>query len=1000
MYKLINRLAKRRKPLIGTALIVILLIGTGGLAWWSRTSPAQASSATEAEAKARVLENYGKLPLAFEPNRGQTDKSVEYLSRGDGYSLYLSGGAATLALNGKDKETPSRSWLKLNLVSANVAPSAEALDQLEGKANYLIGNDRSQWQTDVPTYRQVKYREVWPGVDMVWYGNQRTLEYDFIVQPGADSNQIELRFEGAKSLRLDDAGNLVLQTSAGELIQHAPVIYQEGAQGREMVTGQYVLNEKREVSFALGAYDASRPLVIDPQLLYATYAGGSLLDIATAVAVDAAGNAYIVGTTLSSDLPVKGALQSQRKDAEGDAFILKLNANGTDTVYCTYLGSRNADTGEDIAVMSNGQACLTGATFTRGTADFPVTDGAFQGNGTFLSCLVGACRGNDAYVTVLNATGNGLVYSSYYGGGNSDAGQAIAVDAANKIYIAGFTLSHNLPTKNGFQNSLGSLALADAFVAVFDPALSGNGSLRYASYVGGSDIEAAPGLGLNVDIATDNAGNAYLGGTTFSEDLPVKSPAGQSLPPLQSNLKGFTDGFVAKIDTEASGAASLTYQTYFGGGDVDTIEAIKVDAQQRVYITGQTFSFASTFPLKNAFRTTLTEGEAYVAKLNADGTALFYCSYLGGDSSEAGLDIALDQAGNTYVAGTTRSGASFLSVNPLTANLAGSSFLAKIEATVSATTTAKLLYSTTFGGADTFAKGVALDSRGNVYLAGVANGNLPVTPGVFQSAFRGAGDGFIAKISATPADTIGVFRPALTDFLLRNSNTAGAPDQTVNFNFVSDALPVTGDWDGDGDDDAGIFRPSVGQFILILRPPVPGCGSPQCQAITRTIVFGQSNDLPIAGDWNGDGIDTPGVFRAGLFLVTNGVNGQNVNGSAPLPDATFAFGVTGDLPVAGDWNGDGFDTVGIFRLGSWLFTNGLADFNPLEAFQVGQFGASDALPLAGDWDGDGVDTFGVFKNDKFTLTNRFQSFRVAEAFTVNFGQVGDLPVAGNWDGKP
>ena len=395
-----NKLTKRSKPIIGTALIAILLVGVGALAWWSHVPPAQASSVTEAEAKASLIENYGKLPLAFEPNHGQTDESVEYLSRGAGYSLYLSGGEATLALNRKDHEKTSRSWLKLKLAGANAAPLAEAFDQLQGKANYLIGNDRREWQTDVPTYRQVKYRAIWPGVDMVWYGNQRTLEYDFIVQPGADPKQIALRFEGAESLRLDEAGNLVLTTSAGELVQHAPVVYQDSAQGRETVAGKYVLNEKREVSFALGAYDASRPLVIDPRLLYATYVGGSLGDAANAVAVDAAGNAYITGVTFSANLPVKVAFQSLPKDADADAFVLKLNANGTDSVYCTYLGSRNEDSGADIAVMSNGQACVTGITETRGTADFPTTDGAFQGNGTFLSCLILNCRGQDGFVTV------------------------------------------------------------------------------------------------------------------------------------------------------------------------------------------------------------------------------------------------------------------------------------------------------------------------------------------------------------------------------------------------------------------------------------------------------------------------------------------------------------------------------------------------------------------------------------------------------------------------
>jgi hypothetical protein len=944
--------------------------------------------------KDKVIENYGKLPLSFEPNQGQADPSVKFLSRGAGYTLFLTATEAMLALRSADAAAPSHGQLKLTLVGANATPQVTAQERLEGKNNYLIGNDQSKWHTDIPTYGKALYREVWPGVDMVWYGNQRTLEYDFIVKPNVDPKRIKMVFEGADSLRLDAAGNLVLTTKAGEVTQKAPVIYQDGEQGRKYIAGKYLLSGAREVAFQVGAYDSSRPLVIDPQLLFATYAGGNLADEGNGVATDGDGNVYIIGATLSTNLPVKNALQSSPK-TDAEAFVLKLNAKGSDSVYCTYLGSRNDDVGEDIAITKSGQACLTGFTFTRGIGDFPITESAFQGNGSFASCTIGLCRARDAFVTVLNAAGNGLVYSSYYGGGNTDEGQAIAVDNANRIFVAGVTISTNLPTKNGFQNSLAELPFADSFIAVFDPARSGNDSLLYASYLGGSDVECAGGLGLKADVATDNAGNAYLAGSTFSSDLPAKSPAGQSLPPLQLD-RGSVDGFVAKIDTEASGDSSLTYLTYFGGDGVDTINSIAVDAQQRVYITGNTDSKESTFPLKNAFRATAIEDEAFVAKLNADGTAVFYCTYLGGDAGETGTGVTIDQAGNTYITGVTDSGASFLSVNPFPESLLGDSFVAKIEATVSATTTPKLLYSTRFGGTGTFANNIALDSSGNVFLTGITSSRLPATAGAFQSAFQGGDfDGFVAKIGPTFPNTIGVFRPSLTDFFLRNSNSAGATDITINLPFISDAIPVAGDWDGNGVDEIGIFRPSAGQFLLVHRPPVLGCGLPQCQAITSTLVFGQAGDLPVVGDWNGDGVDTVGVFRNGLWLLSNS---PNINGSTPQVDvAQFNFGSPGDRPIAGDWDDNGLDTIGVLQNGQFVITNRLQNFDPNEAVFFILQGAS-GLPVAGDWDGDGVDTAGFFDNGNFHLRN--SNTTGPADLTFSFGRGGDLPVAGDWNGSP
>lgn len=972
--------------------------------------------------KAKLLENYGKLPLSFEPNQGQADSAVRFLSRGSGYTLFLTGNEAVMALRNSEKQN---GFLKLKLVGANAAPQIAGQDQFEGKSNYLLGNDQSKWQTDVPTFGKVRYSEIWPGVDMVWYGNQRTLEYDFIVKPGVSHQQISLLFEGAESLRLDAEGNLLLKTKAGELTQKAPVVYQDTEQGRKTIAGKYLLKGQNEVGFEIGAYDASRPLVIDPQLLYSTYVGGNNSETAFGVAVTSNGQAFITGGTFSVNFPVSTTADPEALIGADVAFVTKLNATGTNVIYSTILGGTCGLNGTcglqpfgGVAVTSDGKAAITGGLVNDGNkSNYPVTDNAFQKNGVACigDCGLRNARGNDIFVTMLNVQGNGLVYSTFYGGWSvlagylsNEAGNGIALDSSGRIYITGLTESNNLPMKNGFQNNPNSsLGGDDAFIAVFNPFLSnGNDTLVYASYLGGSGDEIGKG------IAVDGAGNAYIGGETKSDDLATKAPAGQSLPPLRAQFQGgTTDGFVAKIDPDASGASSLTYLTYFGGSGSDRVEGIAVDANQRAYITGATSSSPQTFPLRNPFDNVQNNGEAFVSKLNADGTALFYSSFLGGTNAtsggggfEEGLGIRIDAAGNAYVTGRTSAGATFpvgAAAPPFPANLQGTAFIAKIEASVSTTVAPKLLYSTTFGGAGTVARDVALDPAGNVYLTGFSDGNLPTTPGVFQPTFNGGGsDAFVAKIASTFNDTVGVFRASTTDFLLRNSNTTGAPDITVNFGLPGD-LAVTGDWDGDGDDEPGVFRPGSGQFIL-RRNTSNFCFPPFCNpaTVTITMLFGQAGDLPVVGDWNGDGIDTVGVYRVingnGTWLLSNS---PNVDGTAPQVDVPqFAFGLAGQLPVAGDWNGDGFDTVGVFQGGGqFAITNRLLNFDPAEAvFFIVQGGVG--LPVAGDWDGDGVDTTGFFNNGVFQLRNSNTTGVIN--LTFSFGAAGDQPIVGDWNRSP
>jgi type II secretory pathway pseudopilin PulG len=961
--------------------------------------------AADVSAGTNIEAAYAKLPLGFERNQGQAAAEVEYLSRGRNATLFLTGNEAVLTLRG-DRAKPA--VLRMRLAGANQQATVAAEEPLQGKVSYLLGNDRTRWQTGVPTWRRVRYSEVWPGIDLVWHGTRSALEYDFIVRPGSDPARIRVTFGGTERLRLDRAGNLIAKTAAGEVVQSAPVIYQEGPEGRTTVSGKYALKGRREIGFEIGRYDRSRPLVIDPVLNYATYLGGTGADEAFAIAVDGEGQAYVTGTAdpARNDFPL-GPGGFTRTFGDFALFVTKLNAAGTEQLYTALIGSgptalRNCGEGEPfcdvisngIAVTADGKAAITGGLANdEHDSEYPTTENAFQGPGfpCFFECGAMPGRNADVFVTMLNAEGDDLIYSTFYAGtgyrdqGN-EIGQAIALDSDQRIYITGFTNSNGLPTRNEFQNG-SAFRRKDAFIAVFDPFITkGNDTLLYASYLGGREDDA--GLG----IAVDGSRNAYVGGSTRSEDLQTKSPIGQ---PLQATFQGGQfDGFVAKIDTEARGDASLTYLTYFGGNVNDRVEGVAVDSAQRAYITGATNSSPATFPLLNAFDATQLNGEAFVAKLNADGTARFYCSFLGGENGngagdgEEGMAIALDAGQNVYVTGRTTSGASF-PAGPLAAvfpeELQGTAFVAKIEATVSTTTPARLLYATTFGGKNAKAHGIAVDPKGNVYLAGTTGGELPTTAGALQTDFGGDTDAFVAKIGATPNDTTGLYRLATREFLLRNSNTSGGADLTIAFGEKGN-LPVTGDWDANGVTDVGVLG-TTGEFVLRLD-----------EDSTATVQFFQPppDNLPLAGDFDGDGFDTIGTYattaREPFFLLSNARVEQSVVAET---DIVFLFGREGDLPLAGDWDGDGVDTVGVYRPST-------SEFFLVNDFLGGEvttfvFGVEGDLPIAGDWDGDGVDGVGVYRKSDATM-RLTDDFGVTERL-FRFAEEGDLPVDGNWDGQ-
>jgi hypothetical protein len=680
---------------------------------------------------------YGRLPLAFEANQGQADGRVQFLARGRGYGLFLTAGEAVLGLR---RPGGDGAMLRITVVGARPAARATGLEALPGRSHYFIGSDPAKWRTNVPTYAKVEYRDVYPGVSLVYYGTQRELEYDLVVAPGADPGRITLAFEGAERVELDRDGNLILGTTGGVLVSRAPLIYQELGGVRQRVAGGYRLQGSRRVGFRVGVYDRRHALVIDPVLGYSTYLGGTAGDGAAGVAVDGSGNAYMTGSTVSTDFPTQNPAQASNGGGS-DAFVTKLNATGSGLLYSTYLGGSGNDDAFGIAVDASGNAYVVGRT---DSTDFPVPSGfqATNAGGAF-----------DGFVTRLNAAGSVVLYSTYLGGTSDDQGFAIAVRGSGEAYVTGSTTSGDFPTSVGAYQS-GLAGVGDAFVAKFDTTAAGPGSRSYATYLGGGDFGIDDnGFPLGPEgerafgIAVDASGNAYVTGSTLSTDFPKTTGA------YQSALAGFRDAFVTKLD--AAGSA-LLYSTFLGGNATDEGRAVALDSSGNAYVTG--FTNSAGFPTANALQSARGgQTDAFVAKLDptASGSAsLPYATFLGGGDVDLGLGIGVDASGNAYVAGSTNS-SNFPTRNAIQSAIAVSNdaFAAKLDPSQAGA--ASLIYSTYLGGSGgDFGRAVAVDATGNAYVVGSTDSStFPVTAGAYQTTLGGALDAFVTRINAADAAT-------------------------------------------------------------------------------------------------------------------------------------------------------------------------------------------------------------------------------------------------------
>jgi hypothetical protein len=770
-----------RRWIVSSLILVGVTILFGALSMTDRGRRQDTSSRPPtgndpgAAARTRVAEAYGKLPMMFQANAGQTDPRVKFTARGAGYSLFLTPTESVFVMCRREGESKESRWsesdseraskamrpveqsvLRMKLVGANPDAAVTGIDEMVTKVSYFVGSDPSKWHAAVPAFSRVRYSEIYPGIDLVYYGNQRQLEYDFVVTPGADCGRISLSFEGAEKVEVEEtSGDLLLHTSLGVLRQHQPQIYQEVNGARRMIPGRYVKRTGGMVGFTVASYDRDKTLVIDPTLAYSTFLGGSGAtqgtlrgDNSNAMAVDGAGNVYVTGSTTSPDFPVTPSSYQATYPKSTCAYVTKLNPSGTALVYSTYLSGASAF---GIAVDSSGNAYVTGAT---NSASFPTTPGAYQPTNHAGSL-------GNAFITKLNPSGTALVYSTYLGGTGAsdpsritggDVGNGIAVDPSGNVCIAGTTYSQDFPISPGaFQTTNkanSALNRRTIFVTRFN---STGTALIYSTYLGGTALEGSSG------VAVDPSGNAYVTGDTDSTDFPTTPGA------FKTTFPGFRSGFATKVNP--SGTA-LVYSTYLGGSASGGTRprAITIDGSGNAYLAGQTQSsnYPTTF---GSFSKSYCGGfsDAFVTKLNADGSALAYSTYLcgsnfaGGDNADDAFGIAVDSAGNAYVTGYTDSDTFPITPDAYQTKRAGSddAFLTKIDPSG-----ATLLYSTFLGGAqfDEGYAGVGVDNAGHAYVAGVTGSpEFPATPGAFQTNHHGGDDVFIAKFdfSATaPTDQL------------------------------------------------------------------------------------------------------------------------------------------------------------------------------------------------------------------------------------------------------
>lgn len=634
----------------------------------------------------------------FEENWGQAYPAADYICRDQSTILFLK--PTGLIANLPDSLGASRyNPICMELSGSDPAACSKGTGLQKSKSNYFIGNETEQWISNIPHFKQVEYEEVYSGIDLVYYFNNKLLEFDFIVKPGADPDLIGFSFPGAAQCEIDSHGNLQVSANGHDLLYKRPAAWQDLKTGRKTVNVNFAMLEDNKIVFKLGPYHKDETLIIDPKVVYATYLGGSYYDSGKGIAVDAEGCAYVTGSTGSVDFPVANAFQPEKgilSSSSGmDAFVSKFSADGSELIYSTYIGGWGDDNPEAIAVDHFGYASIAGRTGSSNRSGTPEDDGLPLKN-AYQNELGGTANKLDAFVTVLNENGSALVYSTFLGGKYDDEAADIVVDETGALYVAGTTFSFDFPNKNAFAENIASYHF-DAFATKLDPSKSGEESLIYSTFIGGNSDD------YGNSIAVDPQGNAYVTGYAKSTDFPTTTNA------IQTEKKGNDDAFITKL---ASDGKTALFSTYLGGDAGDDGLAIAVDDLGYPYFYG---SISAGFPIGSG----PFETGRFIGKLHPDGSGFIYSLRV----PAYGYSMAVDDLAQVYIGGSMNGDAQV--------------FVLNAEGSDS-------LYTITFGGSDSeFLADIALDDEGNLYATGTTKSlDFPVN-NAYQSAYGDDTTGFI-----------------------------------------------------------------------------------------------------------------------------------------------------------------------------------------------------------------------------------------------------------------